>query len=428
MHVSLYRPNRADKVFIKFVLLCILCKFRNHGLNADCETHGQIEPFGYAAKHFIAVQRFLNTRFLRKVCVVDQCIDFDSSRARDLLDHVKVGFEFGGEGTPCVHNIQNLNGTAVDFAEETVVLAECNCPGVVTSDIDEAVRGADYIFICVPGNRHEEYAKLLKGHTTADQIVITFNGCMASLIYKNVWGDDDTCPVFVESTIPPFSTRRVEPGKVRMFERHLAPIAFFPASAADKYYDRIIADIYEFPGKFEDVLECGLSLVNPTVHPGPCLVNLSNIEKPDFTFFLYEHGFQPSGLKIDVLLNKERLRIGEAFGYKIHALEDFAGVDTIDSWEPMYAMGHGCHALTSIAGPNDINYRYLTEDIPIALVCWASIADQLGIETPIMDAVITLIGVAHDTDWFVNGRTAEKLGLSGKTIEEISRYAKTGRF
>lgn len=45
-----------------------------------------------------------------------------------------------------------------------------------------------------------------------------------------------------------------------------------------------------------------------------------------------------------------------------------------------------------------------------------------------MDAVITLIGVAHDTDWFVNGRTAEKLGLSGKTIEEISRYAKTGRF
>ncbi len=299
---------------------------------------------------------------------------------------------------------------------------------VVTSDIDEAVRGADYIFICVPGNRHEEYAKLLKGHTTADQVVITFNGCMASLIYKNVWGDDDTCPVFVESTIPPFSTRRVEPGKVRMFERHLAPIAFFPASAADKYYDRIIADIYEFPGKFEDVLECGLSLVNPTVHPGPCLVNLSNIEKPDFTFFLYEHGFQPSGLKIDVLLNKERLRIGEAFGYKIHALEDFAGVDTIDSWEPMYAMGHGCHALTSIAGPNDINYRYLTEDIPIALVCWASIADQLGIETPIMDAVITLIGVAHDTDWFVNGRTAEKLGLSGKTIEEISRYAKTGRF
>ena len=53
---------------------------------------------------------------------------------------------------------------------------------VVTSDIDKAVKGADYIILCVPGNRHEEYARILKGHTTAQQILITFNGCMVSLI------------------------------------------------------------------------------------------------------------------------------------------------------------------------------------------------------------------------------------------------------
>ena len=314
---------------------------------------------------------------------------------------------------------------------------EIECTGVfeaketldmVTSDIDEAVKGADYLILCTPGYRHEEYARLLKGHTTADQILITFNGCMASLIYKRVWGEDESCPVFVESTIPPFSTRLAGPGAVRMFERHLSPVAFFPATAAETCFDQLRQDIYEFPGLYADVLECGLSLINPTVHPGPCLVNLSNIEKPDFTFFLYEHGFQPSGLKIDVLLNKERLEIGRAFGYDIHALEDFAGVDKIDSWEPMYAMGHGSHALTSIAGPNDIHYRYLTEDIPIALVCWASIADQLGIDTPIMDAVITLVGVAHDTNWFEKGRSAKALGLEGKGIEEIKRYAQTGRF
>ena len=105
------------------------------------------------------------------------------------------------------------------------------------------------------------------------------------------------------------------------------PLQFFPASAGEKYYDQVRKDIYEFPGMYADILECGLSLINPTVHPGPCLVNLSNIEKPDFTFFLYEHGFQPSGLKIDVLLNEERLAIGKALGYQIHALEDFAGVE-----------------------------------------------------------------------------------------------------
>ena len=327
---------------------------------------------------------------------------------------------------------ENLIHRFRDFADTQVI----ECVGaleareridIITSDIDQAVGQADYIIVCVRGSHHQEYAQMLKGHTSAEQIMVTFNGCMASLIYKNVWGDDPTCPIFVESTIPPFSTRLAGPGKVRMFERHLAPIAFFPASAADRYFNQIKTDLYDFPGLYADVLECGLSLINPTVHPGPCLVNLSNIEKPDFTFFLYEHGFQPSGLKIDVLLNRERLAVGKALGYQIHALEDFAGVEKIDNWEPLYAMGHGCHALTSIAGPNDINYRYLTEDIPVALVCWASIGDLAGVDTPIMDAVITLIGVAHDTDWFANGRSAEKLGHTGKSVEQIQRYVKTGK-
>lgn len=56
-----------------------------------------------------------------------------------------------------------------------------------------------------------------------------------------------------------------------MFERHLAPIAFFPAAAAEKYYDQIRKDVYDFPGLYSDVLECGLSLINPTVHPGLAL-------------------------------------------------------------------------------------------------------------------------------------------------------------
>lgn len=75
---------------------------------------------------------------------------------------------------------------------------------IITSDIDRAVGQADYIIVCVTGSHHQEYAQMLKGHTSAEQIMVTFNGCMASLIYKNVWGDDPTCPIFVESTIPPF--------------------------------------------------------------------------------------------------------------------------------------------------------------------------------------------------------------------------------
>lgn len=51
------------------------------------------------------------------------------------------------------------------------------------------------------------------------------------------------CPIFVESTIP--LQHKAGSGKVRMFERHLAPIAFFPASAADRYQPDQ-TDLYDF--------------------------------------------------------------------------------------------------------------------------------------------------------------------------------------
>lgn len=297
---------------------------------------------------------------------------------------------------------------------------------LVTTDIERAVAGADYICICVPGYRHEEYARILKGHTSAGQIVFTFNACMASLVYKNIWGDDENCPVFVDTDVPPFSTRVVAPGRVHLYERHLGGVAFFPATAEEQYLEKIRTEFYAFPKVYKDVLECGLSLINPSVHPGACLVNLSNIEKPDTKFFLYEHGFTPAGISIDLMLNEERKKVGAALGYSIRSLEDFAGVSgelTVDS---LYAMGHGCHALTSIEGPNSIRDRYLTEDVPFNLVCWTSIGAFAGVDTPVTNAVITLVSVVHGEDWFVNGRTAEKLGLTGKTMEQLASYVRTG--
>lgn len=299
---------------------------------------------------------------------------------------------------------------------------------MVTTDIEKALDGADYIIVAVPGNRHEQYARLINGHTTSNQVVLTFNASLSSLIYKNIINDNDSCPVFADTEVPPFSVRLIAPGKIRVYEWHVGGIAFMPVSAAEKYYPEMQAELYPFNQLYSDVLECALSLINPTVHPGPCLVNLGAIEKPNSNFYLYEHGWSPCGLKIDLLLNEERLKVGSALGYTdLCALEDFAGVSNRKlTWEDLYTMGHGSYALTSICGPNDIHYRYLTEDVPIALVCWSSLGKLIGVSTPIMDSVIRLIGVAHDTDWFTEGRTAEKLGLVGMTADEIVALVKEG--
>ena len=298
---------------------------------------------------------------------------------------------------------------------------------LVNNDAAEAAKDADYVCICVPAYRQEEYARFLKGHLNKNQIVFTFASCLSALAFRKIWGDEN-CPVMAETNVPPYSTRLVAPGKVHVYCFHLGGIAFFPASAAKECYEDVTKNFYPFPTLYKDDLECALSLCNPCTHPGACLTNLSNIERPQFNFFLYEHGFTPSGLKIDVALNNERHQLANALGYKVHALEDFCGVEGELTWEGIYAMGHGSYGLTSIEGPNSIYDLYMTEDVPFILLCWASISAQLGLKTPTINALVTLFSLVHEVDWLKEGKTADKLGLEGKTKEQIIEYMQTGRF
>ena len=95
--------------------------------------------------------------------------------------------------------------------------------------------------------------------------------------------------------------------------------------------------------------------------------------------------------------------------------------------EDLYAAGHGNIGLTPIKGPNDIQDRYLTEDVPFGHVAFAAIADMLGVEMPLTNALISIISVVHQTDWRKEGCTAEMLGIAGMRVEELLAFAKTGR-
>ena len=53
------------------------------------------------------------------------------------------------------------------------------------------------------------------------------------------------------------------------------------------------------------------------------------------------------------------------------------------------------------------------------IVPLASIGRMMGVETPIMDAYINIASVVCGRDFRAEGRTAERLGLAGKTLEEI---------
>ncbi|MGI6065168.1 MAG: NAD/NADP octopine/nopaline dehydrogenase family protein [Bacillota bacterium] len=322
------------------------------------------------------------------------------------------------------HNMKKVFDTCeIEVSGSEHFTAKLN---MVTDDIDKAIDGVHYICLVTPAFAHGDYAKLLKGRVKKDQIIVVFPGAFAALRLRHVFGEDAECPVIADVNNLPYDTRIQAPGKVSLFGRNKVNIAFMPADAGAALIDEMREDLFPFEKVYNDVLECGLSIVNPAWHTGPCLLSVTAIELPTTNFFVYEHGWTPSACKLNMVLDKERKAVGKELGYHLRPMEDFSGMPEGFTWQQLYAAGHGSISLTPICGPNSIFDRYLTEDAPFGLVPWAAIGELLGVPMPMTNSCVDIYNVIHETDWRENGLTADEMGIAGMTKEQLIKYVRTG--
>jgi opine dehydrogenase len=96
--------------------------------------------------------------------------------------------------------------------------------------------------------------------------------------------------------------------------------------------------------------------------------------------------------------------------YGVNASDYFEAFQTIESYR-------------EIRAPTTIQMRYLTEDIPTGLVPLSSIGHHIGIPTPTIDSLIHLAELLLNTNFRVEGRTIEKLGIpESLLVPRIQRY------
>ena len=348
----------------------------------------------------------------------------------------------GGNGAHTMAGDLALRGYHVRMYEQTEFIGRLSvlantltihCTGVVkgdgkiemlTDDMGKAIDGADYIAVVTPSFAHEAVAKKLKGLVKKEQVILIYPGGFGALEFKRVLGDE--CPVIVQTNNLPYDTRLNGPASIFCSGKSPVNVALFPADA-DRACLEDVMDISPYARIYEDVLECDLSLVNPSVHSGPCLLNFGAIEQQDLRgkFCMYEH-FTFGAAKVDWAIDAERKAVGAAFGYKLTPLEDFCEPRGELRWQDIYQKMHGAPELTPITGPDSIWNRYLTEDCPNGLVPWSELGRLGGVATPVMDGVISIYSVAHERDWRGLGIKADKLGLEGMSVEQIKKYLKTG--
>ncbi|MFQ5853155.1 MAG: NAD/NADP octopine/nopaline dehydrogenase family protein, partial [Candidatus Binatia bacterium] len=73
----------------------------------------------------------------------------------------------------------------------------------------------------------------------------------------------------------------------------------------------------------------------------------------------------------------------------------------------------------TIKSPSTLDHRYLKEDVGYGLVPMSEIARLVEVETPVINALITLASEINEIDYRSEGLTLEKMGLAGVKLKDL---------
>jgi opine dehydrogenase len=300
---------------------------------------------------------------------------------------------------------------------------------MVTTDPAQAVTGADLIMVVIPAIGHREMATRLGPYLTDGQVVLLNPGRtggaleFASVLREKKYASH---PVIAEAQTLLYACRDTNPGSVRVFSiKNAVPVASLPA--------HLIPDVLALTRKSlpyfvagDNVLKTSMDNIGSIFHPALTLLNAAWIEDTHGDFDYYLEGASPSVTLILEAMDKERVAIGAALGIGCHSAREWLYLAYGATGDNLYEAIQANPGYIGIKAPNRLEHRYIMEDVPMSLVPMASIAELLGVKVPTIKAVIHMASLLHERDYWAEGRTVDKLGLSGMNLAQIRRVIVEG--
>jgi opine dehydrogenase len=92
------------------------------------------------------------------------------------------------------------------------------------------------------------------------------------------------------------------------------------------------------------------------------------------------------------------------------------------SGDTCYSAIRACPNYGSQTTPDNLQHRYLTEDVPYGLVPMISIGESLGLDMSVTRSVVTLASSAAGRDFQKEGRSLDAMGLTGMDATQMLRH------
>jgi len=305
-------------------------------------------------------------------------------------------------------------------------------PVRVAGSVAEAVEGAELVVVVVPCFGHEPFMEVLAPLLDPDQSLVFFGEGSGSIVARQALRGVGKESVRVgETNTLPYLARPAGPGRVTA-DRKIGGVLLsaLPASQAKELLD-MVNDVWPYISAAGNVWETVLVNFNAIDHVATMLANAGTLENRSGGMLLWGEGATPAVVRVIESVDAELLTLRRALGlvderhYRDFLVDQgFAPDVSPNLYETMRAsklmLGY-CPT-----GPDALQSRYITEDVPYALVLAASIGDEIGFETPVIDGLVTIASAMLGRDFEAEGRTLERLGLAGAGLEGLRRFAETG--
>ncbi|MDO4182767.1 MAG: NAD/NADP octopine/nopaline dehydrogenase family protein [Coriobacteriia bacterium] len=325
-----------------------------------------------------------------------------------------------------------------------------------TNDMAEAVKGAGIIIIGITALAQEDYLQKLVPLLEDGQVIHTFTDNYASLLirkYMREMGVEKDVIVGGWASAP-YGTRveKVQgfwmPHVGAKYRAITLRGACLPMSDIDEFmestkYMPCMDAITEGDGPVagDTMLDIGFSNVNPVIHVPASILGVSSMENwsdvygndPD-SYSMYSHGLCPSICEVQYQFFNEERAIADAIGIDMPKYDyemffsrrsiltqEYMGLDENGKDNVVFPLDKPCDEGNT--GPNNIDHRYITEDIPVGCKIYHDLGVKFGVPTPIIDSMIVLGGAMHKTNWFETSKyNLDYFGIGQMTKEELLKY------
>jgi len=292
----------------------------------------------------------------------------------------------------------------------------------VSSDIAEALEGADVVMVVTPSTAHRGLAEAMAPHLKDGQLVVLNPGRTGgALEFRKALRDSGAPgkPLIAEAQAFIYASRAVSRHEAYIFRvKSGVPLASLPSFWTPEALGLLGLAYPQFSAG-GDVLSTGMENIGAVFHPALTILNAGWIEGTGGDFDYYLDGITPSIAKLLERVDAERLAVARALGVRSLSAREWLFTSFDSPGRDLYEAIHNTASFRGIRAPENIVHRYISEDVPMSLVPISSLGAALGVPTPMIDMVIDLGSTLHDRDYRGEGRSLARLGLEGLSAQDI---------